>query len=138
MILIDDKKTIIAGEALKVMAELGMVVDRLLLELSNKGEQDLEYEELLDRFEKMLLLIKKVRGSRDDMSPQEVFYNAELKDIFPEDFFKSFHGMETSGPSGQSRAEDSQKDASELLKEAMAKLNKSKEKAKKKKKKNKE
>jgi len=149
MILIDDKKTIIAGEALKVMAELGMVVDRLLLELADKDRVGLTYEELVDRFQSMILNIKKVRGNREDVTPQDIFENTALKELFPEDFFQTFAARNDSGGLGRrdgsstSRSE-SNTSASDLLKEAMEKLNRTKaaaaskeEPKKKKKKKNK-
>jgi len=122
MILIDKNKTIIAGEALAVVAELGAILDRLLLELEGKSQIDLSYEELLDRFFKTVLTIKKIRGNRSDISPQEILENGDYKDLFPEDFYNIFNAEKRLGDRSNPGSDSTE--ASKLLEEAMARLQK--------------
>jgi hypothetical protein len=132
MILIDDNKTVIAGEALKVMAELALVLDRLMLELGNKGNMNMDYDEIMDRFIKLTYRIKEARGDMEDAIPQEVLKEHSLKDLFPEDFFEIFGNMpgQNLGKKGRASSQRSKntsgKSSEDMLKEAMAKLNKAK------------
>jgi hypothetical protein len=133
MILIDDKKTVIAGEALKVMVELALVVDRLALELEGKKGLASDYDELIDRFINLVYRIKKSRKGKADVLPQEILDNNSIKDLFPEEFFEVFGNMP--GESNNSSSFNTSKSSKEMLEEAMAKLNKAKKNKNKKKKK---
>jgi hypothetical protein len=126
MILIDDNKTIIAGEALKVMTELALVVDRLMLELDNKDNIGMSYDDLIDRFIKLVYKIKKARRGKTDVLPQEILNENSLKELFPEDFFKVFGNMPNGKSQKRSDRRENEKSSEDMLKEAMAKLNKSK------------
>jgi hypothetical protein len=120
MILIDDNKTVIAGEALKVMAELAVLLDRLALELESKDAINLKYDDIVNRFTRLVYNIKETRNGEIDVVPREILKNNSLKDIFPEDFFNFFN-------KGSRKTKDNSstgKSSEEMLKEAMAKLNK--------------
>jgi hypothetical protein len=125
MILIDDNKTVIAGEALRVIAELAMVVDRLVLELSDKKHVGLTYDDLVERFASVVYAVQGARGDSNDISPQEILDKVKLKELFPEDFWKTF-GSSSSKSKKSSSGKISENSASDMLAEAMAKLNRTK------------
>jgi hypothetical protein len=126
MILIDDKRTVIAGEALAILAEVAVLADRLIEELSANQALNINYEELQGRLFETITKVRKYRGPKKEISPNEILVELDLKDIFTEEVFHNF------SRAAKSRRTDtsSSKSAEDMLKEAMKKLQKSKKKSK--------
>ena len=141
MILIDDNRTVIAGEALKVMTEIALVLDRLFEEISGRrsaATNKLDYDTLRKRFDDLLDAVAEIRDN-EDLSPQEVYKHGKLEKLFPEDFFQSAKAGWGAGSSELGSSQRKSRKADDMLKEAMKKLEEAKAKTKKpKKKKNKE
>jgi len=140
MVLVDDQKTVIAGEAGKVMVEMALIIDRFLLELEEKGgSKSINYDKAMKKF---IALMAKVRAARiqkgADMSPNDIMKIPEIKKMMDEGIL-SLVGVSPGSISGNSVSSMSSETAEDLLKQAMKKLEKSKAlvKDKKKKKKNK-
>jgi len=130
MILIDDEKTVIAGEAGRIMIELALVVDRFIHELDDKNHPELEYDKTFKKFMELLQKIRDITSKKSNMSPNDILKDPMLNKLFKDGPFVVDKGSRGKSNSSSSSAED-------LLKQAMDKLNKAKKKSKKDKKKKK-
>jgi len=128
MIMIDDNKTVIAGEAIKIMTELATVLDRLLAEVSQKTGTPLEYEVILDRFMNLVSEVKEIRDAEgEEINPNQIIDSNKIRKIFPEEFFElRGHTTPRSGRGSEKASKDNSKSTSALLKDAMRKLDEAK------------
>ena len=123
MIMIDERKTVIAGDAAKIITELATVIDRLIHEIVSKDGAKITYDELQDRFNTIIKEVKKVRGDNDDINPNELIASGKIREILPEEFFDMGSNINGSGPVDKI-------DATSLLQEALKKLGKARDKDK--------
>jgi hypothetical protein len=117
MILIDNEKSIMAGEAARLMAELAATIDRLAYETSKGSNGRLSEEEIIDKLLQMVEKSTEIRRNKN-LAPNEIPIE-ELQEVLEQQNFE-MRPMKTS-------------EVSEALKNAFKKTKqKNKEKKKKK------
>lgn len=142
MILIDNEKTVIAGDAVKVLSEIAAVLDRLILEIASKNGGP-TYDEVQEKFAKLMDIVVDVRGTRKDFNPEEIIEDGKIQRLFKEEFFNLINRQPEPrrDRSGSRSSKSDSGDAEDMLERAMRKLNEAKKqdtpKKKKKSKKNK-
>lgn len=129
MILIDDKKTVIAGDAVKVLTEIAAVLDRLISEIAGKTNGP-TYEEIYDKFDELMDIVQDIRGTREEFNPEEIVSDGKVQALFKETFFDLIGGTPLSaGGKKRSYKEEAKNESSaeDMLERAMRKLQEQKD-----------
>lgn len=130
MIMSGKKTTVITGEASLIITELAAILDRIISEISTKSSQvgtELEYDKMIDKFINIVQAVREVREEDPDMHPQAIIDSGSLDKVFTENFFNLKETRRVKDTSLETDLQRKASSASDMLAEAMAKLNKAKE-----------
>ncbi len=130
MIMSGKKTTVITGEASLIITELAAILDRIISEISTKSSQvgtEIEYDRMVEKFINIVQAVREIREEDPDMHPQAIIDSGLLDKAFTENFFNLKETRRVKDISSETDLQRKASSASDMLAEAMAKLNKAKE-----------